>query len=122
MQLAFCNLYCLVPSPANWIAQVNDHTSLELAVPLYFPFDLLLYVRSGSLSGKEQTPAIALAAPCSLFLLPPENTKYKGTLLLLFFGGGGSSRGDLCHKSTTQLKPTFFYPYQLSILLKPQDV
>lgn len=66
---------------------MNDHTSLELAVPLYFPLDVLLYVRSGSLSGKEQTPAIALAAPCSpLCYLLRIKKKYKGTLLLLFFG------------------------------------
>lgn len=84
---------------------MNDHTSLELAVPLYFPLDFLLYVHSGSLSGKEQTAAIALAAPCSLFcyLLRIQNIKAH-----CFSYSLGGNRGDLYHKSTTQLKPTFF--------------
>lgn len=68
---------------------MNDPTRPELAVPLYFIFYFLLYVFSGSLSGKEQTPAIALAVPMQYRLLSPENTKYKGTLLLYSLGATG---------------------------------
>lgn len=64
----------------------------------------LLYVCSGSLSGKEQTPAIALSGPCSLVYNHQriQNIKAHGFSYSL-----GGDWGELYHESAIQLKPTF---------------
>lgn len=94
MQLSFCNLYCLVPSQISSETDSSSEWSSRswTCCAFIFYFYFLLYVFSGSVSGKEQTPAIAPAAPCSIVCYRQKIQNIKAHCF--FFPLGDT--GELC--------------------------
>lgn len=67
MQLPSCNLHCLVPSNSSELDSSSEWSYPSwtcCAFIFYFYSHLCAF--SGSLSGKEPSPAVALAVPCSI--------------------------------------------------------
>lgn len=69
---------------------MNDPIGLELAVPLYFIF--IFFVMFLVVVWVEKNKLQPSLQQHHAVLLPPENTKYKGTLLLFSVG----DTGELC--------------------------